>query len=144
TYPSNAAADAHADDASACVVFQIQTMTCFNALADDDNDSSDNRVTTNGYQVKRRVSAGRFQLDRFKPAGGRQVLPPARFARLRLLCHSELAGACPEWAGSLGEDTKGGANRECRRGDSRWGGESPQSSVLCSLFPVPLNRSQIY
>src|SRR5439155_18562889 len=69
-------------------------------------------------------SAGRFQLDRFKPAGGRQVLPPARFARLRLLCHSELAGACPEWAGSLGEDTKGGANRECRRDDSRWGDEN--------------------
>ena len=28
------------------------SMACFNALADDDNDSSDNRVTTNGYQVK--------------------------------------------------------------------------------------------
>jgi len=52
TYTINAAADAHANDAGACAVFQIQTMTCFNALADDDNDSSDNRVTTNGYQVK--------------------------------------------------------------------------------------------
>jgi len=47
-----AAADAHADDAGACPVFQIQSMACFNALADDDNDSSDNRVTTTGYQVK--------------------------------------------------------------------------------------------
>src|SRR5439155_25808301 len=84
-------------------------------------------------------SAGRFQLDRFKPAGGRQVLPPARFARLRLLCHSELAGACPEWAGSFGEDTKGGANKECRRGDSRWVARAPSSLFLvpCSLFLVP-------
>jgi hypothetical protein len=46
-----AAADAHADDAGACAVFQIQSMTCFNALADDDVDSSDNRVTSTGYKV---------------------------------------------------------------------------------------------
>ena len=52
SYTIMAAADAHADDGGACAVFQIQSMTCFNALADDDNDSSDNRVTTNGYQVK--------------------------------------------------------------------------------------------
>ena len=47
-----AAADAHADDPGACPVLQIQSMTCYNALADDDNDPSDNRVTTNAYTVK--------------------------------------------------------------------------------------------
>jgi len=52
SYTIMAAADAHADDGGACGPFQIQSMTCFNALADDDNDSSDNRVTTNGYTVK--------------------------------------------------------------------------------------------
>jgi len=52
SYTIVAAADAHADDAAACPVFQIQSMTCFNALADDDNDSSDNRLTTNAFQVK--------------------------------------------------------------------------------------------
>ena len=52
SYTIMAAADAHADDAGACAVFQIQSQTCFDALANDDNDSSDNRVTTSGYQVK--------------------------------------------------------------------------------------------
>jgi hypothetical protein len=52
SYTIMAVADAHADDSGACAVFQIQSMTCFNALADDDNDSSDNRVTSNGYTVK--------------------------------------------------------------------------------------------
>jgi len=52
TYTIMAAADAHADDGAACPVFQIQSMTCFNALADDDSDSSDNRLTTNAFQVK--------------------------------------------------------------------------------------------
>jgi len=52
SYTITAAADAHADDAGACPVFQIQSVGCFNALADDDNDSSDNRLTTNAFQVK--------------------------------------------------------------------------------------------
>ena len=52
SYTIMAAADAHADDAGACAVFQTQEMACYNALADDDNDPSDNRVTTNGYKVK--------------------------------------------------------------------------------------------
>jgi hypothetical protein len=56
SYTIMAVADAHADDAGACPVFQTQSMTCFNALADDDNDSSDNRATTNGYKVKERRS----------------------------------------------------------------------------------------
>jgi hypothetical protein len=52
SYTIVAAADAHADDAGACGPGQIQTMTCATALADDDNDSNDNRATTNGYRVK--------------------------------------------------------------------------------------------
>ena len=52
TYTIMAAADAHAGDPGTCPVFQIYSMTCFNALADDDNDSSDNRATTNGFRVK--------------------------------------------------------------------------------------------
>jgi len=52
SYTIMAAADAHVDDAGACPVFQIQSQTCFDDLANDDNDSSDNRVTTNGYTVK--------------------------------------------------------------------------------------------
>jgi len=52
SYTIMAAADAHADDSGPCAVFQIQSMTCFNALADDDNDASDNRATSTGFQVK--------------------------------------------------------------------------------------------
>ena len=52
TYTIMAAADAHADDTGACPVFQLQSMTCFNALADDDNDASDNRVSTSAFRVK--------------------------------------------------------------------------------------------
>jgi len=47
-----AAADAHADDLGACGQFQIQSLACGTALADDDNVASNNRVTTNAYQVK--------------------------------------------------------------------------------------------
>jgi len=32
--------------------FQIPSTNCFNALADDDNDASDNRATTNAFRVK--------------------------------------------------------------------------------------------
>jgi len=52
TYTIMAAADAHGDDAGDCGQFQIQSITCSNALADDDNDSSDNKVTTTGFRVK--------------------------------------------------------------------------------------------
>jgi hypothetical protein len=52
TYTIIAVADAHADDGGACAPGQLMSMTCFTALADDDNDSSDNRTSTNGYQVK--------------------------------------------------------------------------------------------
>jgi len=52
TYTIMAAADAHADDAGACAPFQIQSMACFNALANDDSDSADNRLATSGFKVK--------------------------------------------------------------------------------------------
>jgi len=52
TYTITAVADLHADDEGACGVFQLQTTTCFNALADDDSVPSNNRLTTNAYQVK--------------------------------------------------------------------------------------------
>jgi len=52
TYTIMTAADAHADDVDACGPFQIQSITCYNALADDDNDPTDNRETTNGFRVK--------------------------------------------------------------------------------------------
>lgn len=47
-----AAVDVHADDGGACAVFQIQSMTCYNALADDDDDDTDNRSATNAFRVK--------------------------------------------------------------------------------------------
>jgi len=37
------AVDVHADDAGPCAEFQIQSIECFDALADDDDDDSDNR-----------------------------------------------------------------------------------------------------
>ena len=52
SYTIISAADAHADDGGACGPFQIQSMTCFNALADDDNDASDNRASTSAFRVK--------------------------------------------------------------------------------------------
>jgi len=52
TFTLIGAVDVHADDAGACGPFQIQSMTCFNALADDDDDDSDNRVTKNAFKVK--------------------------------------------------------------------------------------------
>jgi hypothetical protein len=52
TYTIMAAVDVHADDGGPCAEFQIQSMACFTALADDDNDPSDNRATTNALRVK--------------------------------------------------------------------------------------------
>jgi len=52
TYTIKAAVDVHADDGGACPVFGIQSMACFAALADDDNDPSDNRATSNAFRVK--------------------------------------------------------------------------------------------
>jgi hypothetical protein len=52
TYTIIGAVDVHADDAGACGPNQIQSMACYNALADDDDDDTDNRVTTTGPMVK--------------------------------------------------------------------------------------------
>jgi CSLREA domain-containing protein len=52
SYTIMAAADVHADDGGACPVFQIPSMNCFNALADDDNDARDNRAATTAFRVK--------------------------------------------------------------------------------------------
>jgi len=52
TFTLMGAVDVHADDAGACGPFQIQSMTCYNALADDDDDDTDNRVSTNAFRVK--------------------------------------------------------------------------------------------
>jgi len=52
TYTIMAAADAHADDGGACGPFQIQSLACNSALADEDNDATDNRATTNAFTVK--------------------------------------------------------------------------------------------
>jgi hypothetical protein len=47
-----AVANSHADDAGAFPVFQVQSMACFDALADDDQDPADNRAITNAFRVK--------------------------------------------------------------------------------------------
>jgi hypothetical protein len=52
TYTIEAAIDVHDDDEGACAPFQIQSMACFTALADDDDDDGDNRVTKNAFEVK--------------------------------------------------------------------------------------------
>jgi hypothetical protein len=52
SYTISGAIDVHANDAAACPVFQLQTMACFNALADDDDDPSDNRASANGFTIK--------------------------------------------------------------------------------------------
>jgi hypothetical protein len=52
TYTLMGSADVHADDGGACGPFQLQSMACFNALADDDDDDADSRVTTNAFRVK--------------------------------------------------------------------------------------------
>jgi hypothetical protein len=52
SYTIKMAVDVHADDAGACGPSQINSVACFNALADDDDDDTDNRVTATGPQVK--------------------------------------------------------------------------------------------
>jgi hypothetical protein len=44
--------DVHADDAGPCAPSQLMSMTCFEALADDDDDDTDNRVVTQAFRVK--------------------------------------------------------------------------------------------
>jgi hypothetical protein len=52
TWTIKMAVDVHADDAGACGPSQINSTACFNALADDDDDDTDNRVTATGPRVK--------------------------------------------------------------------------------------------
>jgi len=46
-----AVADHGADDLASCGPGTLQSLTCFNALADDDQDPTDNRVSRNGPKV---------------------------------------------------------------------------------------------
>jgi len=46
-----AVADHGADDLASCPAGSLQGLACFNALADDDQDPADNRVTRNGPKV---------------------------------------------------------------------------------------------
>jgi hypothetical protein len=52
TYTIASAVDVHADDGNSCRQFEIQTMGCFNSLADDDNDARDNRASKNAFMLK--------------------------------------------------------------------------------------------
>lgn len=52
TYTLIAAVDVNADDAAACSAGNIQSLACFNALADDDTDPTDNRATRNAPRVQ--------------------------------------------------------------------------------------------
>jgi hypothetical protein len=51
SYTWVAVADHNADDVSSCPPGSLQGVTCFNALADDDQDPADNRVSRNGPRV---------------------------------------------------------------------------------------------
>jgi hypothetical protein len=52
TYTISAAVDVHSDDAAACAASQLQSMDCYNALADDDTQDADNRLNTNAFRIK--------------------------------------------------------------------------------------------
>jgi len=54
SYTWTAGADHGADDLSPCGMGMLQSMACFNALADDDEDTSDNRMSRAGPQVTAR------------------------------------------------------------------------------------------
>ncbi|TMF12128.1 MAG: hypothetical protein E6I38_03875 [Chloroflexi bacterium] len=51
SYTWVAVADHGGDDLASCGPGALQSLACFNALADDDQDSSDNRVSRNGPRV---------------------------------------------------------------------------------------------
>ncbi|MDO8611976.1 MAG: hypothetical protein Q7R32_04045 [Dehalococcoidia bacterium] len=52
TYTLLAAVDAHADDLAACGPGAIQSLACFNALANDDGDLFDNRASRSAPRVE--------------------------------------------------------------------------------------------
>jgi len=51
SYSWTAVADHGADDLSSCGAGSLQGLTCFNALADDDEDPADNRKSRTGPKV---------------------------------------------------------------------------------------------
>jgi hypothetical protein len=51
SYTWTAVADHSADDRTSCPPGSLQGLTCFNALADDDEDPADNRLSRNGPRV---------------------------------------------------------------------------------------------
>jgi len=57
SYTWVAVADHGGDDLASCGPGALQSLACFNALADDDQDSSDNRVSRNGPKVVSQVTA---------------------------------------------------------------------------------------
>ena len=52
TYTIIAAADLHNDDLASCGAGALQSLACFNALADDDQDPPDNRKVRNAPKVQ--------------------------------------------------------------------------------------------
>lgn len=52
TYTLIAAVDVNADDLAACGAGAIQSLACFNALADDDTDPTNVRASRNAPRVK--------------------------------------------------------------------------------------------
>ena len=52
TYTLLVALDAHADDLAACGPGAIQSLACFNALANDDGDALDNRLSRSAPRVE--------------------------------------------------------------------------------------------
>jgi len=51
SYTWVAVADHGADDLASCGVGNLQSVACFDALADDDQDPADNRLSRNGPRV---------------------------------------------------------------------------------------------
>jgi hypothetical protein len=52
TYTIIAVIDVHADDLAACPPSTLMSVSCFNALADDDTDDSDNRRSVNRPKIQ--------------------------------------------------------------------------------------------
>ncbi len=52
TYTIIAVADLHNDDLASCGAGALQSLTCFGALADDDQDPPDNRKVRNAPKVQ--------------------------------------------------------------------------------------------
>jgi hypothetical protein len=53
TYTLVAAVDVNGDDSAACSEGALQSLACGNALADDDTDATDNRLSRNAPRIKK-------------------------------------------------------------------------------------------